>query len=161
MVNVWVDGSINGHVGKENIHCHGGWYALDMQGKLIHHDSFDMGTNPNFSATSSEFEAIRSSMQWLAQNWEIDFLQINSDSQVAIRQLQSVYQCHSPDLIPRLRACRELEGYFVGVGYNWIRREENKVADALSRCLQEKHGGRHLTHQEVVDLIAQHAIVES
>lgn len=149
MVTVYVDGSINGHVEKENVECHGGWYALDNNGELIRHESFSMGTNPAFSATSAEYAAIEAAMSWLADNWEIDYLTIKSDSQVAVRQLNNIYQCHSADLRPRLEACEKLEVYFVNVNYEWIPRESNKIADVLSKALQFKHGGIGLTHEQV------------
>jgi ribonuclease HI len=93
-------------------------------------------------------------MEWLAQNWEIDFIKIMNDNKNVIEQLMGKNQCHSIDLQPRLKACRELEVYFVHVDYVWIPREENKVADAISKCLQSKHGGKKLTREEVLSLIA-------
>src|SRR6266446_6519076 len=123
MITVFADGSINGHTSDEAPRCHYGWLAVDNNGGLIHHESGDMGTNSAYSATSSEYEAIRSAMAWLSENWEIDFLTIKSDSQVAVKQLTGEYKCHSTDLQPRLKACRMLEVYFVNVDYVWIPRE--------------------------------------
>lgn len=154
MVTVFADGSIRGHVEKEKIECWAGWYALGTQNQLIHHDSLYMGENPNFSSSSAEYEAIRLAMEWLASNWEIDFIRIMNDNKNVIEQLMGKNRCHSADLQPRLEACRRLEAYFVGVEYVWIRREFNTVADAISRCEQTKYGGRKLRSDEVLAIMA-------
>lgn len=163
MITVYCDGSITNHVPKGSLaHCWAAWYAVKTQGsepsKLIHHKSFDMGENVDYSATTAEYAAIRSAMHWLVHNHEIDFLTIRSDSQVAIRQLTGEYNCHSTKLKPWLKACRELECYFVGVGYEWIPRESNTIADRLSKSMQPKYQGRVLTHEEVENLLVSDVV---
>lgn len=154
MITVWCDGSITNHVPKGSLaRCWAAWYALDNNGKLIHHKSIDMGENVEYSATTAEYFAIRSAMHWLIANHDIDYLTIKSDSQVAIRQLTGEYNCHSAKLKPYLKACRELEVYFAGVGYEWIPRESNTIADRLSKAMQPKYQGRELTYEEVANLL--------
>lgn len=157
MITVFADGSITGHVEKEHVHCWAAWYALDNDGKLIHHDSFDMGESADYSATTAEYSAIQSAMHWLVYedtNMAEDFdVTIYSDSQVAIKQLLGQYECHSVNLLPYFKNCKALETLFSNVKYQWIPRKKNQIADILSKSLQTKYGGRLLTRLEVENLI--------
>jgi hypothetical protein len=41
----------------------------------------------------------------------------------------------------------------MGVSYEWVPRDQNKIADILSKTLQPKYQNRELTHEEVQNLI--------
>lgn len=153
MIVVYCDGSITSHTGVGVPRCWLAWFAT-CEGVLIHHKTFDMGENPDYSATTAEYAAIRSALHWLSAQEAKPPLIIRSDSEVAIKQLLGEYRCHSKNLQPYLAACQHLAQQFPAVTYQWIPREKNKIADILTKCCQEKGGGRELTHDEVAALIS-------
>jgi ribonuclease HI len=57
---------------------------------------------------------------------------IKGDSQLAIKQLKGEWKVKDKDLKPLFEKVKDLEEKFQSIEYNWINREENKMADALS-----------------------------
>jgi ribonuclease HI len=162
MLTVYTDGSvINGHWGKKGntdpVRCYAGWYALDESGKLVHHKSLDLGTGPNHSGNFAEYLAVRSALYWVVQNRPAESVRLYSDSQLIVAQLSRKWDIHNEFLGKLADACWGLATLLPYVSYNWFRRENNTVADRLSKCLQEKFEGRELTNEEVAQLIQEAA----
>lgn len=59
-------------------------------------------------------------------------LKVFGDSQMAVRQLQGTYRVTKPNLRPLHKRVEELSKEFDRVEIDWIPREQNKEADALS-----------------------------
>lgn len=159
MIEVFCDGSITGsHWGKKGqkdtlAHAWSGWYARDAGGHVLHWKSSDLGEGLYMSANVAEYHAVGSALAWIRKSvWKKTAVEINSDSQVIIRQLQRKYECYDPQLLKLRNGCHAianaLEG---GVTYRWIRREQNKEADVLSKALQT--WGRQPTWDEVLGAV--------
>ncbi len=73
-------------------------------------------------------------------------LVVRGDSQLVIYQMTGRYQCGSPALLPYFRRAREraaeLEAAGVPVAFEWVPREQNAAADALSVLAWENSTGR-------------------
>src|ERR1700690_32501 len=155
---VYCDGSVVGGSWGSKVtkadapHCFAGWYVKRTDNVIIKHLSLDLGAGPNRSGNFAEYLSVRSALHWLNQNHPLVNLKIHSDSQLICRQLSGEYNCFNPQLLIFRDACRNLANQFPKVEYIWIPRESNKVADALSKCLQSKFGGRPLTESEVLTL---------
>jgi len=143
MLQAFCDGSIvGGHWGKKTgpktiPKAYSGWWVRDAAGQVLHWKSIDLGEGEYMSANVAEYFAVRSALRWLAGSvWRNQGVEVNSDSQVVIRQLQGKYHCYEPKLITLRDACLKLAQTFPRVVYRWIRREQNKEADVLSKALQ-------------------------
>jgi ribonuclease HI len=142
MLSVWCDGSVTGGPwGKKGntdpVHSWAGWFVKDQEGRVLHHHSLDLGTGPGRSGNFSEYLAVRSALFWLRSNgYTKEELLIHSDSQLVQRQLSGQYNVHDPRLLQLRDHVRELAKAFPQVTYQWVRREENREADLLSKALQ-------------------------
>jgi probable phosphoglycerate mutase len=56
-----------------------------------------------------------------------------TDSQLVVKQYNGAYGCHKPQLQALLAQLRHAAGSFESVTLEWIAREQNQVADRLSR----------------------------
>jgi ribonuclease HI len=65
-------------------------------------------------------------------------VEVRSDSQVLIYQLQGLYGVNAPRLIPLHRELRDLAACFRKIAFRRIPREQNAEADALSRKAYEE-----------------------
>jgi ribonuclease HI len=157
---VYCDGSVTlGAWGKKSEkdtlpRCFAGWWVKRTDGIILKHHSLDLGAGINRSGNYAEYLSVRSALYWLNQNIPNACLTIHSDSQLIINQLSGKFNCFNPQLLIFRDACRKLALTFPVVKYQWIPREQNKVSDALSKCLQSKFEGRMLTDLEV-QILAQ------
>jgi ribonuclease HI len=81
----------------------------------------------------AEYTGIIRGMECLLGSGHFGKLTIRGDSQLAIRQLSGQYAVRAPRLIPLHNRVIELKKGFKSVTFEWIPRESNEAADALSR----------------------------
>ncbi len=143
MIQVFCDGSITGsHWAKADNqdslpHAWAGWWARDQGGNVLKWKSVDIGEAPHMSANVAEYFAVRSALNWVQKSlWNKQDVHVFSDSQTVIRQLTHRYNCYEPKLIVLRDHCLQIAERLGYVTYTWIRREENRTADVLSKALQ-------------------------
>ena len=91
------------------------------------------------SNNEAEYEAVIAGLN-LAHSLEVDRLEICSDSQLVVRQIEDTYEAKSGRMILYLRKVRDLLKKFVLVQVRHVPRAENSRADALAKlatALQE------------------------
>lgn len=149
MVIAWNDGSVVGsHWGKKDAppslpHIYCGWIAKDETGATLHYSATDLGESLAFSQNTAEYMSVRSSLLWLDKNgYSQKPIEIRTDSQVIVKQLQGTYQAHDPRMEAMRNEVWRITEAFVNVVWRWIPREENQEADFLSKCLQAKYGAK-------------------
>lgn len=146
-LKIFCDGSVSGGSWSRKddpkpVECWAGWVAYKDDGTWLAHHSVAYGQVVDGSANFSEYGAVASSLMYLIRNKHTsEPIVIHSDSQLIIRQMSGAYACHNPRLLKIRDFCLGLAKKFPKVEYVWIRREQNKMADALSRCLQPRWGG--------------------
>ena len=84
------------------------------------------------SNNEAEYEAVIASLN-LAHSLEIDQLEVFSDSQLVVRQIEDTYEAKSGRMILYLKKVRDLLKKFVLVQIKHIPRAENSQADALAK----------------------------
>ena len=84
------------------------------------------------SNNEAEYEAVIAGLN-LAHSLEIDQLEVCSDSQLVIRQIEDTYEAKSGRMILYLKKVRDLLKNFVVVQVRHILRAENSQADALAK----------------------------
>ncbi len=155
MIQAFCDGSITGWAWakagqKDSLpHAWSGWLVKDYNGHVFKWQSIDLGEGAHMSANVAEYFAVRSALKWIGDSiWKKNDVEVVSDSQTVIRQLTGRYNAYDPKIILLRDECRRLASYIGGaVTYRWVRREENRHADVLSKALQI--WGRQPTWDEV------------
>ena len=84
------------------------------------------------SNNEAEYKAVIASLN-LAHSLEIDQLEVYSDSQLVVRQIEDTYEAKSGRMILYLKKVQDLLKKFVLVLVRHIPRVENSRADALAK----------------------------
>ena len=84
------------------------------------------------SNNEAEYEAIIAGLN-LAHSLEVDQLEVYSDSQLVVRQIEDTYEAKSERMILYLQKVRDLLKKFVQVRIRHVPRAENSQADALAK----------------------------
>jgi len=87
-----------------------------------------------FKATNNEagYEAVLAGVR-LAKSLEVPKLIIYSDSQMVVKQLSGDYEARGTRMIKYLAELKDLLQYFVSYEFQCIERNDNSIADALSK----------------------------
>ena len=94
------------------------------------------------SNNEAEYEAVIAGLN-LAHSLEVDQLEVYSDSQLVVRQIEDTYEAKSETMVLYLQKVRDLLKKFVLVQVKHVPRAENSRADALEKlatALQEDLG---------------------
>ena len=84
------------------------------------------------SNNEAEYEAVIAGLN-LAHSLEVDQLEVYSDSQLVVRQIEDTYEAKSERMILYLQKVRDLLKKFVLVQVKHVPRAENSIADALAK----------------------------
>ena len=84
------------------------------------------------SNNEAEYEVVIASLN-LAHSLEVNQLEVYSDSQLVVRQIEDTYEAKSERMILYLQKVRDLLKKFVLVQVKHVPREENSRADALAK----------------------------
>ena len=94
------------------------------------------------SNNEAEYEAVIAGLN-LAHSLEVDQLEVHSDSQLVVRQIEDTYEAKSEKMVLYLQKVRDLLKKFLSVQVKYVPRTENSRADALAKlatALQEDIG---------------------
>ena len=94
------------------------------------------------SNNEAEYEAVIAGLN-LAHSLEVDQLEVHSDSQLVVRQIEDIYEARSEKMVLYLQKVRNLLQKFVSVQIKYVPRTENSRADTLAKlatALQEDIG---------------------
>ena len=98
----------------------------------------------NVSNNVAEYTGVIKGMESLLASGHGRKLDVKGDSQLAIRQLLGLYAVRAPRLMPLHSRVLELAKGFKSVTYEWIPRDLNEAADALSRKALEEFLSKNL-----------------
>ena len=84
------------------------------------------------SNNEAEYEAVIAGLN-LAHSLEVDQLEVYSDSQLVVRQIEDTYEAKSERMILYLQKVRDLLNKFVLVQVKHVPRAENSQADTLAK----------------------------
>jgi|SRR5690349_7557040 len=131
---VYVDGASRGNPGPAAFGvavCSPGGRELESLGALI-----GQGTN-----NEAEYTAVIRGLRLAAPHTR-GTVEVRSDSEVTVKQLNGLYKTKEPRLADLQREVRAAEAPFAGVRYRWVPREDagSKRADALANAALEAAG---------------------
>lgn len=111
-----------------------GIVVFDSQGEILHKDCglacqpYSRQSTNNYAEYSALIKALEYCIEAKAEK-----VAIFGDSQLAVRQIQGVYSVRSPNILPLFKQAMSLIRRIKKVDVNWVPREENSVADAMSK----------------------------
>ena len=94
------------------------------------------------SNNEAEYEAVIAGLN-LAHSLEVDQLEVHSDSQLVVRQIEDTYEAKSEKMVLYLQKVRDLFKKFILVQVKYVPKTENSRANALAKlatALQEDIG---------------------
>ena len=115
--------------------------------KKMHEENGTVGAGmlgDDVSNNVSEYTAMIRGMEKMLALGYSGKVTVRGDSQLAINQLLGRYAVRAKRLMPLYDKTLELKAKFSGVKFEWIPRELNEEADALSRKAFEQFLGKHL-----------------
>jgi ribonuclease HI len=89
--------------------------------------------HPRATNNVAEYIAAIRALEWLAALPYRGDLLVRGDSELVIRQMNGEYEVRAEHLKPYHERLRQLAGQFHHVEFEWVRREENRRADELSK----------------------------
>jgi len=121
---LFFDGASKGNPGKAGA----GYVIYDSQKTKVYEGCFGLGVKTNNQAEYCGFVyGLKTAL-----DLGIKRLEVYGDSQIVIYQMTGKYKVNNIGLKPFHQEAKLLEKKFSNINYNWIRREENSVADELS-----------------------------
>lgn len=125
----WIDGAARGNPGEAGFGVH-----LEIDGASREIVGF-LGQATNNVA---EYAALLAVLTYAVREG-IERLEIQSDSQLLVRQLEGRYRVKAPHLIPLFLKVLQLKRRIPKLSVRHVRREENKDADRLAnRAIDER-----------------------
>ena len=126
MITIFIDGASRGNPGKSS--CA---YVIAKNGKILEEKSFFLGVVTNNQA---EYSGLIYAIERAVELNEMN-IQLFSDSELLVKQLQGFYQVKSENLKPFFQRYIIIRQKIQSLEVNHIPREKNKRADFL--CNQE------------------------
>jgi len=143
ILNASVDGGARGNPGKAGYGAH----LTSESGDLVAEVYGFLGVATNNVA---EYAALLAALEY-ALSAGASSLQVRSDSQLMVRQIQGRYKVKNAGLQPLFRRARELIGALERFRIEHVRREENKEADALAnRAMDEEGDSGHFSRARIL-----------
>lgn len=121
----WFDGAAAPNPGRIGL----GGLLLDPAGKAVAEISEAPGHGTNNEA---EYLALIAVLEAALANG-VEHLLVHGDSQLVINQVEGTWAVNAPGIKAHHRKAVGLVKQFKQVRFEWIRREKNKAADALSK----------------------------
>jgi ribonuclease HI len=131
---IHIDGGSRGNPGPSGFGVH----VVDGQGQTVAEHFGFIGTATNNVA---EYQALVHAFR-LAQARGARRIEIRSDSELVVKQMNGVYKVKHPDMLTLWRQASTQRRGFETAEIKHVRREQNKEADALANRamdLQESH----------------------
>ncbi|HYB78754.1 MAG TPA: ribonuclease HI [Thermoplasmata archaeon] len=126
-----------------------GWgFVIDGPG--LHYEDFGLATRPYSPHSTNNVAEYVGAIRALEQLRSIGYsgdVVVEGDSQLVIRQMNGEYEVRKEHLKAYHEWLRRLAEGFVKVEFRWVPREENTLADALSKRAVEEAGRSARSHR--------------
>lgn len=129
-LKVFTDGGARGNPGIAGY----GFYIEDENKKMVFEEGKFLGIKTNNEA---EYMGLIGALNWIDENANDAEVEINSDSQLLVRQMKGIYKVKAQHLKKLWELAKNLcEGK--KIVFNEIRREYNSKADALANLAMDR-----------------------
>lgn len=130
VAKAYVDGASKGNPGPAGI----GVALFSMDDRKIAQESKAIGVATNNIA---EYSALIEAMR-MALAMDVRVLNVIGDSELMVRQISGVYKIKNPEILKKAKEVMELRRKFEKFSINYVGREHNQLADALSTAQLKK-----------------------
>jgi ribonuclease HI len=129
VIRAYIDGGARGNPGPAGY----GVRIEDADSNLIEelHGALGIATN-----NVAEYQGLLAALRWALDHGHHDVL-IRSDSELLVRQMRGEYKVKHPSLQPLAARARLLAAEVGNVGFEHVRREQNKEADRLANIAMD------------------------
>jgi ribonuclease HI len=134
MITAYTDGGARGNPGPAGYGVH----ILDAEGNTLAELVGPLGHATNNVA---EYSGLIAALQWAVEHGQAQ-VRIRMDSELVIKQMRGEYKVKHAGLQPLHAEARRLVGSLARVTFEHVRREQNKVADALSNQAMDQSEGK-------------------
>ncbi|OGP32497.1 MAG: hypothetical protein A2X93_07915 [Deltaproteobacteria bacterium GWC2_56_8] len=107
-------------------------YVIDRPGRPSVTGYAVLSSGPDMTGNIAEYGALIMALE-MARGLGVEILTVKGDSLLVVNQMRGRFAVNSLKLLPYYRKAVELAAVFNGVVFEWVPREENTEADALSR----------------------------
>jgi ribonuclease HI len=97
-----------------------------------------IGNGPGMTNNIAEYRAVIAALKWAKKNFADRRLEFRTDSQLVVRQVNGQWDCNKEHLIVLRDQAREILFSFEDAKLIWIPRDENDVADYLTRVAYDE-----------------------
>ena len=119
-------------------HGSAGWVIVDLAGENGTVGGYEY-VGENVTNNVAEYTALLKGMM-AAHALGIRSLDIFGDSKLIVNQAQGLWKCKQPHLQPYVDQYRQLVETFTEVTLEWVPREENELADEMSKQALSERG---------------------
>ncbi|MCI0485016.1 MAG: ribonuclease HI family protein [Blastocatellia bacterium] len=109
-----------------------GWVALSSDNEEIASSRGCIGQGEGMTNNVAEYRAVIEALDWAARNSSVRTVEVFTDSQLVVRQINGQWACRAANLLPLLEQARTLMEQ-TRATLRWIPREQNERADRLTR----------------------------
>lgn len=132
-IEVYFDGAITINPGGKATY---GVYILEGI-NTVFNDSGVVGDGNNMSVNVAEYHALIKGLDWLIKNKYTDnHIVCYGDSQLVINQMNKTWKIKKGIYKEKAKQAEYLVNAFKNINFNWLPREENYLADELSKVFQ-------------------------
>jgi probable phosphoglycerate mutase len=134
VITAYTDGGARGNPGPAGYGVH----IIDEDGQTLAELVGPLGHATNNVA---EYSGLIAALQWAIQHGHAR-LRVRMDSELVIKQMRGEYKVKNAGLQPLHAEARQLAARLDRVTFEHVRREQNKVADALSNDAMDLSEGK-------------------
>jgi ribonuclease HI len=119
-----------------------GWacwaFVAFSDGARIHEEHGCVGRGEGMSNNVAEWWAVRAALRWLDAEYDDPDAVVMTDSKLVVEQINGRWDCNARHLLPLRNEGQHLLFGLPRVTVRWIPREQNEVADHLTRVAYDE-----------------------
>jgi len=146
MINVFIDGASRGNPGFSS--CA---FVIMNETEIIEERGFYLG---KISNNQAEYSGLLMGLL-AAKEKHLEAIQIMSDSELLVKQLDGQYRVKSPNLLSYYELYSCAKGWFSTLSVEHIPREENTRADRLCNLILNLNKGKEIEKEVSLDTIRE------
>jgi len=137
VIRVWIDGLCE-PINPDGAACYG--YIARRDGQFLFQGKGVVGEGFGMTSNVAEYAALCGALQKLIER-DLNLgepVKVYTDSQLVYQQMSGLWQARRGPYIRWMNLAKELASLFKNISFQWIPRERNREADALSRAAYEE-----------------------
>ncbi|WP_330999876.1 ribonuclease HI [Archaeoglobus neptunius] len=114
-------------------------FVVYIDNRKVHEGYGVVGEGKGMSNNVAEFSGLVAALEWLLENGYSERIVVRGDSQLVINLMNCTWRAKGGMYYPYYLKAIELAKNFQNITFEWVPREQNEVADRLSREAYEEY----------------------